>query len=91
MLSRLAALRGKSRISRLCEKRRFGTFVEERFERLAEGRERQKLCNILPHKECSECPFVTCDNHPQFYLVLQCAEHWRELHKLYGMSSSGSR
>ncbi|MBC7248199.1 MAG: hypothetical protein H5T73_10550 [Actinobacteria bacterium] len=49
------------------------------------------MCNIQPHKKCSECPFVTCDHHPQFYLALQCIQRWYELHEFYGMGPSGCR
>jgi hypothetical protein len=31
------------------------------------------LCLMQSEIDCKECPFVTCNNHPQFYLALQCA------------------
>ncbi len=41
----------------------------------------QVLCYVLPRGKCSDCPFVTCNNHPQFYLALQCAQCLREAHR----------
>jgi len=31
------------------------------------------LCLLEHEIDCKECPFVTCNNHPLFYLALQCA------------------
>lgn len=30
-------------------------------------------CNVCPHLECEDCPFVSCNNNPRFFLALQCA------------------
>jgi hypothetical protein len=38
------------------------------------------LCNVLPHLECGHCPFVSCNNHPQFFMALQCATRSRKMH-----------
>lgn len=41
---------------------------------MAEVRSKREdtLCNILFGLSCKDCPFITCNNHPQFYLALQC-------------------
>ncbi len=31
------------------------------------------MCDFLAGVKCSDCPFVTCNNHPDFYLALQQA------------------
>jgi hypothetical protein len=31
------------------------------------------LCLLQSGNNCNECPFITCNNHPCFYLALQCA------------------
>jgi len=31
------------------------------------------LCLMQSGGDCKECPFITCNNHPHFYLALQCA------------------
>ncbi|MDY6794943.1 MAG: hypothetical protein SWK76_06650 [Actinomycetota bacterium] len=31
------------------------------------------LCQVFSNCKCSECPFTTCNCHPQFYLAMQCA------------------
>ena len=31
------------------------------------------MCEYQNDHNCSDCPFITCNNHPQFYLALQCA------------------
>ncbi len=32
------------------------------------------MCIMMKKQDCMDCPFVTCVNHPQFYLALQCAK-----------------
>jgi hypothetical protein len=31
------------------------------------------MCLLQSGDNCKECPFITCNNHPHFYLALQCA------------------
>ena len=39
------------------------------------------MCLLQTELECIDCPFVTCNNHPQFYLALQCATRMYEERK----------
>jgi hypothetical protein len=31
------------------------------------------LCLMQNRLSCKECPYITCNNHPQFYMALECA------------------
>ena len=39
------------------------------------------LCLMQNELSCKECPFITCNNHPQFYMALQCALRMYEAQK----------
>jgi len=36
------------------------------------------MCEYKNDQNCSDCPFITCNNHPQFYLALMCAMRQKE-------------
>ncbi|RJP33880.1 MAG: hypothetical protein C4536_03525 [Actinobacteria bacterium] len=36
-------------------------------------RGRWALCLMQNEMSCKECPFISCNNHPQFYMALLCA------------------
>jgi len=36
------------------------------------------MCEYKDEHDCSDCPFITCNNHPKFYLALQCASSPKE-------------
>ena len=36
------------------------------------------LCHLMSEIKCADCPYVTCNNHPQFFLALQCAKRMYE-------------
>lgn len=44
------------------------------------------LCNLFPRGECRDCPFLTCNNHPQFPLV---QKHVQDLLRT-GMKTTGN-
>ncbi len=46
--------------------RKRGQGVEWYEWKVGRGRERFALCNLFPRGECRDCPFLTCNNHPQF-------------------------
>ena len=31
------------------------------------------MCHMMSEVKCADCPFVSCNKHPQFFLALQCA------------------
>ncbi len=31
------------------------------------------MCLMGSEINCKDCPYITCNNHPQFYMALQCA------------------
>ncbi len=31
------------------------------------------MCHLMSEVKCADCPYVTCNKHPQFFLALQCA------------------
>lgn len=31
------------------------------------------MCDMMPRLQCENCPFVSCNGNPRFYLALQCA------------------
>ncbi len=37
-----------------------------------------RLCKLFPRGECRDCPYITCNNHPQFSLVQMCVDRWVE-------------
>lgn len=38
------------------------------------------MCDLISRGDCEKCPYVTCNYHPRFHLVLECLLHWWELH-----------
>ena len=36
-------------------------------------RGRRALCLMGSEMNCQDCPYITCNNHPRFYMALQCA------------------
>lgn len=45
------------------------------------------MCEFKDDHTCSDCPFITCNNHPQFYLALQCALQPKETKRNHAKSS----
>jgi hypothetical protein len=45
------------------------------------------MCEYKKDHNCSDCPFITCNNHPQFYLALQCALRRKEPKQSHAKSS----
>jgi len=39
------------------------------------------LCLMQSELSCKECPFISCNNHPQFFMALQCAMRKYEAQK----------
>jgi len=39
------------------------------------------LCLMQSELSCKECPYISCNNHPQFYMALQCALRMYEAQK----------
>jgi len=40
--------------------------------------EGERLCVFLLRGDCRDCPCLSCNNHPQFHLALECALRERE-------------
>gem|GEM_PF-1997019 len=36
------------------------------------------MCVFLLRGDCRDCPCLSCNNHPQFHLALECALRERE-------------
>lgn len=47
----------------------------------------EDMCEYKTDRNCSDCPFITCNNHPQFHLALQCAMRRKEPRQNHAKSS----